>query len=113
MPGSRLAIRLTVALSIAAIALGGIDVAYATSVRRGAMGMRNEWPWEVAATGNCPFRTRVYAEQRMPAYAGPGRLLSSVLDVVHSLDVWVRWEYWHEVDVPAFDDPPEFQITSS
>src|SRR3954447_25415541 len=87
---------------------------YVVSVRRGSWGMRTELSWEVVASGCSPFTTTIFAEQRLPRYPAGARWLTPALDLVHSLDVRIRRDYWHEdarlYDVPEFSDGPTFDL---
>jgi len=84
---------------------------YAATVRRGGMAFRIETPWETAASGSGPFDTTIYAEQRLPLYPSPR--LAPLFEVIHTLDLHLRWQYWHEPDIPDFDAAPDFTLTTT
>jgi hypothetical protein len=66
--------------------------------------------WEVAASGELPVRTRIFAEQREPEYPPPLRCLAPAFADVHAIDVRLRWSYWHEEVFPDFDEAPNFEL---
>jgi hypothetical protein len=90
------------------LALAACVVSYSATVERGRMSMRAETLWEVAASGSNPFATTIYAEQRLPQY--PSRWLAPAFGVIHTFDLCLRWKYWHESDIPDFDDAPDFTV---
>ena len=83
---------------------------YAITVQRGEWGCAKR-PWEVAVSGSIPFRTRIFAEQRIPEYPRAVRWLEPALVVVHFVDLRVRRAYWYEEYVPQFDDAPDFVLS--
>jgi hypothetical protein len=101
-------VRLRPLLILFILSVAALSATYADTVERGRMSMRKEFAWEVAWSGSNPFETAIYAEQRLPWY--PAEWLAPALDVIHAFDVRLRWEYWHESDIPEFDTVPDFEL---
>lgn len=85
-----------------------LSAIYRSTVQRGAIAARELPAWEVAATGDIPFRTRTFdLDERQPQYPRSLRWLAPALSDIHAVDVHLRWNYWHEQELPEFDDAPD------